>query len=164
MENKNIPPADMLINDIAKMFDDSIRKKSTDFPSYETFGGNKGFGARHILFYLAEHKDEKINQLALAKFTHLTPPTISIALRNMEEQALIVRRQNPKDMRETFVQITEKGEEFYRFIKQSICEVRKIMFAGIPDEQIMSLSEALLKIKENMIRSEEKNDKACQVS
>jgi DNA-binding MarR family transcriptional regulator len=144
------PPADMLINEIEKLFDDSIRRKSVNYSHYDSFGGNKGFSARHILFFLAGHKDEPVNQLAVVKQTHLTAPTVSVALRNMEEQGLIKREQNPDDLRETKVRITEKGEDFERFIKGSISETEEKMFDGFSDDEIAVLHGFLTRIKNNL--------------
>ena len=44
MKKYGIPPADMLINDVSKLFDDSIRRKSISYPTYEHFGGKRGLG------------------------------------------------------------------------------------------------------------------------
>ncbi|MBQ8826962.1 MAG: MarR family transcriptional regulator [Oscillospiraceae bacterium] len=140
----------MLINDVSKLFDDSIRRKSVSYPTYEHFGGKKGFGARHILFRLAECRGKGITQSALVKLTHLTAPTVSVALQKMEQQGLIKREQNPEDMRETIVVITEKGEDFHNFIKRSISETQDEMFRGISDDEIEQLRNILLKIKANM--------------
>ena len=151
MINKyGIPPADMLINEVSKLFDDSIRRKSVNYPSYEHFGGKKGFGARHILFRLAECKGSGITQSELVKLTHLTAPTVSVALQKMEQQGLIKREQNPEDMRETIVVITEKGEDFHDFIKRSIAETQDEMFRDISVNEIEQLRSTLLKIKSNM--------------
>lgn len=150
------PSADLLINDISKLFDDNIRRKSVNYPTYEQFGGKKGFSARHILFYLAHHKDEGVNQLALVKFTHLTAPTVSVALQKLEAQGLIVREPNPNDMRETIVKITSKGIDFDNFIKRSIDETREVMFSGISESEIAALKATLIKVRENMMNSFEK--------
>ena len=140
----------MLINEVSKLFDDSIRRRSVNYPTYEHFGGKKGFGARHILFRLAECKGSGISQSALVKRTHLTAPTVSVALQKMEQQGLIRREQNPSDMRETMVFITEKGEDFHDFIRKSIAETQDEMFDGISAEEIEQLRSTLMKIRENM--------------
>lgn len=150
MINNKFPPADMLINEISKLFDDSIRRKSVNYPSYEHFGGKKGFGARHILFRLAENKDRGINQRTLVQLTHLTAPTVSVALQKMEVQGLIKREQNPDDMRETMVCITEKGLDFHDFIRRSISETQQQMFSDFTDEETELLRSLLMKIKKNM--------------
>ena len=86
----------------------------------------------------------------MVKLTHLTAPTVSVALQKMEQQGLIIREQNPEDMRETMVIITEKGEDFHNFIKRSISETQDEMFKGISDNEIQQLRSILLKIKANM--------------
>ena len=150
LKKYGIPPADMLINEIAKLFDDSIRKRSANYPAYEHFGGRKGFGARQILYRLLECKGQGMTQSALVKLTHLTAPTVSVALQKMEQQGLIRRESNPDDMRETMVFITEKGEEFHSFIRSSISEIQDEMFSGVSEDEIEQLRQTLLKIKANM--------------
>lgn len=167
MDNHNppygSPPADMLINDISKLFDDSIRKKSADFPEYSDFGGKSGFGARHMLYYLTEKCDGPVNQLSLAKLTNLTPPTVCVALKKMEAQGLISRSPNPDDMRQTMVSVTEKGVRFQQFMKRSILETQQQMFDGFSQEELSALCSALRKIRKNMTGSEvpEKGGNVC---
>ncbi len=162
--NLKSPPADMLINEISKLFDDSIRRKSVNYPSYEQFGGKKGFGARHILFRLAENRDKGINQRTLVKLTHLTAPTVSVALQKMEQQGLIRREQNTEDMREIMVYITDKGIDFHEFIRRSITETQQEMFKDFTDDEIEQLRSALLKIKKNMTEEGTADEKACSIS
>ena len=159
-----VPPADMLINEIAKLFDDSIRKKSVNYPTYEHFGGRKGFGARHILYRLAECRGQGISQSALVKMTHLTAPTVSVALQKMEQQGLIERRQNPEDMRETMVSITDRGIDFHDFIKRSIAQTQDEMFEGISEEEIIQLRETLIKVRNNLSERKYADDKAFEIS
>ena len=147
--DKFSPPPDMLINEISKLFDDSIRKRSANSPVYVKFVGNKGFSARHILFSLERNKNP-VNQQSLAKLVHLTPPTVCVALQKMEAMELIKREPNPDDMRETMVYITDKGIEFNNFIKNSIKETQNIMFQGVSDRDMIALTEILIKIKNNM--------------
>lgn len=161
------PPADMLINDISKLFDDSLRKKSADFPEYCDLGGRSGFGARHILYYLVEKCSEPVNQLSLAKLTNLTPPTVCVALKKMEAKGLIQRTPNPDDMRQTMVSVTEKGVMLRRFMQKSIRETQEQMFRDFSPEEISALCAALRKIRKNMTGSEapenihEKGENVC---
>ena len=91
-----------------------------------------------------------MTQSALVKLTHLTAPTVSVALQKMEQQGLIKRESNPDDMRETMVFITKKGEEFHDFIMSSIKQTQDEMFRELSEDEIRQLREILLKIKRNM--------------
>ncbi|MGN0586945.1 MAG: MarR family winged helix-turn-helix transcriptional regulator, partial [Oscillospiraceae bacterium] len=137
-----------------KLFDDSLRKKSADFPEYCDLGGRSGFGARHILYYLTEKCGAPVNQLSIARLTNLTPPTVCVALKKMEAKGLIQRTPNPDDMRQTMVSVTERGVMLQRFMQESIRETQEQMFRDFSPEEISALCAALRKIRKNMTGSE----------
>ncbi len=94
----------MLTHEITKMFHDLIRHdEDTD---------RRNATCRHLLRHLSQ-KDGR-TQLELSQLVHLTPPSISIALQKMENEGLILRTQDPTDLRSTRVYLTQAGKDAHK--------------------------------------------------
>ncbi len=144
LEKEDATPS-MFINDISKMFGMSVRRES------ERVGISHGY--RKMLMHLA-HEDG-ITQLMLVKKTHLTAPTVSVALSKMESEGLVTRQADPKDMRQVRVFITEKGREKDDFIREKCHETEKIMMKNISPQEQEQLEIILRKILRNLVEAEE---------
>lgn len=136
----------MFINDISKMFGMAVKRES------ERVGISHGY--RKMLMCLS-HEDG-ITQLQIVKRTHLTAPTVSVALSKMEAEGLVIRRADEKDLRQMRVYITEKGREMDNFIRQKCQETEKIMLRGISEKEQEQLVSVLRKILKNLIDEEDK--------
>ena len=73
-------------------------------------------GSRRILFTLAH--DDGLTQLQLVKLTHLTAPSVSAALVKLENDDLVKRVTDTKDLRQIRVYLTEKGREYNNFVRE----------------------------------------------
>lgn len=131
----------MLINDLSKLFDNRMRREA------ENIGVSSGY--RRLLFHLA--RNDVLTQLDLVRRTHLSPPTVSVALQKMEFEGLVTRRANSEDLRETLVSLTERGHELDHAIRKKLEETDEIMERGLSDEEKALLKRLLLQIRENMI-------------
>lgn len=139
------PKPSMLINEISKLFRDKMRAKS------EELGFKNGY--RQVLMFLA-HGDG-VTQLTIARATHLKAPTVSVTLKNMEAEGLVRRETDTADMRQTRVYLLEKGRELDLRHRENIMEFEKIMLTGIGKEEEENLLQALKKIRDNILESEE---------
>ena len=130
----------MLINDISRMFGAQMRRCADELgiPS----------GYRHMLIYLAHH--DGVSQLELAKFTHLTPPTVSVTLQKMERDGFIERKADSDDQRQMLVYITEKGKSLEMQSKMKADETEKLALEGLSKEEKEALSEYLRRIYDGM--------------
>ncbi len=130
----------MLINEISKLFRDRIRDQNLQ-NSY-----------RMLLFHLAIRGGR--TQLELANMTHLKPPTISVTLQKMEADGYVRRVPNERDMRQTLVYLTEKGEEYNRNIRKKIDIIERNIASGFTDEELHTLMSLLVRIRDNIRQQE----------
>jgi len=138
------PKPSMLINEISKLFHNKMREKS------EELGFKNGY--RQILMLLA-HGDD-ITQLDIAEATHLKAPTVSVTLKKMEEDGLILRQTDLMDSRKTRVYLTEEGRKLDQKHRKNIIEFEEIMFSGIEKEDEDRLLQYLKKIRDNILEAE----------
>ena len=135
------PNANMLINEISKLFQDRMAKNS------EKLGFKNGY--RQILRHLA-HEDG-VTQIDIVKKTHLKAPTISVTLKKMEEEGLVRRETDKIDQRQTHVYLTEKGRKTERAFFGKIIETESIMFEGLSPEETETLRTLLKKVRNNLL-------------
>jgi len=55
--------------------------------------------------------EEGVKVNVIARFMHVSAPQISRTLRGLEDKGLIVRIEDPKDRRNTYIKLTEQGVE-----------------------------------------------------
>jgi|GEM_PF-282563 Transcriptional regulators len=145
LNNDNPPPLTpmMLINEISKLFRNRIRDENMQ-NSY-----------RMLLFHLAIRGGR--TQLELANMTHLKPPTISVTLQKMESDGYVRRVTNERDMRQTLVYLTEKGEEYNNNIRKKIDVLDKQLTTGFSDEELYVLITLLMKIRMNFHQDDDQH-------
>jgi DNA-binding MarR family transcriptional regulator len=64
-----------------------------------------------ILIFLHTHSKDKRKVSYLAEEFNLSKPTISDAVKALEEKSLITRKNNPDDSRSYHIELTKKGKE-----------------------------------------------------
>lgn len=141
---KNAPPS-MLINEISKLFNDKMRQKT------EAMGMAEGY--RRMLFHLS--RNDRLTQLDLVKKTHLSAPTVSVALQKMEADGLVIRESDERDQRAILVRLTEEGKKADRKVIGAIRETEQQMLKGIGEEEIALLRPILERMYHNL-KEEEK--------
>lgn len=142
-ERPPLPPREkmkpgMLIMDLSRLIHDLMREQ-------EHMLGIKS-GYRMVLFHL-NHREEGIPQSQLVNATHLKPPTVSLALQNMERDGLVERKVNTADQRETLVCLTEAGRDLDRKLHEGIEKVDANISSVLTDEEQQQLIELMLKIR-----------------
>ncbi len=134
----------MLITDIAKLFSSQMRRQA------EQIGIPSGY--RHILIYLSHN--EGVNQLELAKSTHLSPPTVCITLQKMESDGFIIRKPYSKDGRYLNVFLTDKGRKLEKQMKEAADRTEKLTFDSFTEYEKAELSALLLRAYERLYSKE----------
>lgn len=114
-------------------------------------------GAHLVLSNLAVN--DGINQLELVKATHLRPPTVSVILRRMEEEGLVLRRVDECDKRAVRVFLTTKGKELDKKNIERIKELDAIALRGLSEEELSLLMSLLPKIRDNLLPEDKKHRK-----
>ncbi len=133
-------------NEIARLFRAKMRN-----------GDEKGVlsqpGAGLILSMLAI--SDGVNQRQLVKATHLRPPTVSVALKQMEQEGLVELRSDPDDLRSVRVYLTELGRELDRKRILQIHRLDHMVLEGISEQEIRVLMELLTRIRNNFLKEEQ---------
>lgn len=102
----------------------------------------------HILKPLM--KQDGLTQLELVNITGLKAPTISISLRNMEQDGIVRRAKKAgSDRRETHVYITDKGRKMYSKLLEVLDKAEKTMLGGLSDKELNSMRKVLNKMIKN---------------
>ena len=132
----------MMTHEVSKLFRDIINRE------VEKLGIQNSY--RQLLFCLG--RKDGVNQLELVRETHLKAPTISVTLKSMEADGLVVRKTDEKDARVIHVYLTEKGRQTDDRIRDIHHELDRIMAAGIPQEELDALVSTLKKMRDNMLK------------
>ena len=113
---------------------------------YEEFDLNRSQAS--ILFTLHQHSS--MSQKELAERLNMTPPSITSAIRKMEQEGYIRRRQDETDQRVMRLALTEKGESCIENVKRVADEMHELIFRGMSPEEIMLFRRLLIQINENL--------------
>ena len=132
----------MMTNEVSKLFRDIINRE------VEKLGVQNGY--RQLLFHLS--RMDGVSQLELARDTHLKAPTVSVTLKGMEADGLVVRRGDENDARVIHVYLTEKGRKTDDKIREIHHMLDSRMTEGIPQSELDALVATLTKLRDNMLR------------
>lgn len=132
----------MMTNEVSKLFRDIINRE------VEKLGVQNGY--RQLLFHLS--RMDGVSQLELARATHLKAPTVSVTLKGMEADGLVVRRGDENDARVIHVYLTEKGRKTDVKIREIHHMLDSRMTEGIPQSELDALVATLTKLRDNMLR------------
>ena len=114
--------------------------------------------AEHIKFIQTntfEFVDEDLS-LELVERAHVKAPTVSVALQKMEEDGLITRVTSLDDQRYVKVQITEKGRNLCKEMKDFIYALDLSLTEDISEEELLVTRGVLTKIIDKMLEGKKK--------
>ena len=140
-----------MCNEVAHLFRAAIREMNDN----DDIVANRG--TRLVLAFLAT--GDGVTQLDLVNATHLRAPTVSVILKNLEENGLVERRRDKEDLRALRVYLTDKGRELDKKNIEKIKRADAMALDGITEEECEVLMRLLGKIRDNLLeegRSEEK--------
>lgn len=103
---------------------------------------------RAILFCLSH--EEGITQLELSRRAGLKPPTVSVALKHLEDEGYVVRKIDDDDKRAARVYLSEKGHALERENNERFEKVDSEMMRGFTEEETELLRKMLLRIRDNL--------------
>jgi DNA-binding MarR family transcriptional regulator len=148
-EGKFCPTPPMLVNEIARLFHARMRE-------YDLFGVMSLDSARLIMRALS--REDGVSQLRLTNLTHLKAPTVSVTLKKMEDEGLVLREQDKLDLRMTRVYLTEKGKAHNRRVLERLKGLDAELMEGFDAKETEVLRELLERMRDNILPSEkEKN-------
>lgn len=106
-------------------------------------------GTRLVISFLATR--DGVTQLELVNATHLRPPTISVILKRLEDEGIVHRRRDEKDLRSVRVYLSEKGRELDRRNIKKIKQVEEIALDGLSEAEREMAMSILGRIRENLL-------------
>lgn len=104
--------------------------------------------ARLVMSHLA--LNGRMGQLELVKLTHLKPSSISVLLRQMEEEGYVIREQNEKDRRAVFVSLSEKGMAYDREQLSRLSTNDHLAIRNLSADELLQLEQLLLRVRDNL--------------
>lgn len=110
-------------------------------------------GQAGILFTLGHHGN--LTQTQLAAKIGITPPSMTVALRKMEEKGYVTKKPDEQDQRKIRIQLTEKGAGCIDDMKKVFRQMEEIIFQGFLPEEKLLLRRFLLQMEENILKSKE---------
>ena len=140
------PP--MLVNQIARLFHARMRE-------YDFGGVMSQESAQQIMRVLS--RADGCSQLELVQKTHLKAPTVSVALKKMEEEGLVLRRQDEMDLRISRVFLTEKGCAHIRAIRERLARLDAELMPGFDEEESALLLHFLERMRDNILPAQAQN-------
>ena len=120
----------------------------------ERFDMNMGQAV--ILFILSRYGN--LTQRQLSGRAGITPPSMNVALRKMEEKGLVKKEPDPNDQRKTRIHLTDTGRSRIEDLKQLFRKTEEIMLQDFREEEKLLLRRFLMQIEENVMESKELKD------
>lgn len=101
-----------------------------------------------ILKIVSENK--YLSQKELAIKSYRDPASITRTIDLLEKKGMLVREAIPENRRTYNIRLTKTGEQFIEKNMKLIAQHRKLSIKGLSKSELTTLSELLLKIRENM--------------
>ena len=136
------PTAPMLINQISRMFDERMRAV---LPSGHPLTQNS---CRFIMRSL--YHQDGLTQQELVNSTNMKAPTISVAIRTLEEEGMVRREPDPRNMRSVRVYLTEKWRTVDEEFREQLRQTDRLLMRDISEEDEEMLIRLLLAVRENI--------------
>ena len=145
------PP--MVLNEVSRLCMTLLHQMSGEDPH-----SSKQHSRRLILMKLA--REDGVTQCELVNESKMTAATISVTLKNLEQEGLVERRSDSEDMRATRVYLTAKGREVDEKNRARIRTVDGVMMSGLSPEEQETLMALLMKMRENLTKELNKKNEA----
>lgn len=102
-----------------------------------------------ILFILNSHG--RLSQRQLAQKIGITPPSMTVTLRKLEELGFIHKEPDEKDQRIIRIRLSEAGKECIEKLKSIMDEMEEILYQGFSVEEKLLFRRLLLAMRENLL-------------
>ena len=106
-----------------------------------------------ILFIL--NSQGRLSQRQLAEKIGITPPSMTVTLRKLEELGLIRKEPDEKDQRIIRIHLSEAGKECIEKLKSIMDEMEEILYQGFSVEERLLFRRLLLAMRENLLDSKD---------
>ena len=106
-----------------------------------------------ILVILNSHG--RLSQRQLAQKIGITPPSMTVTLRKLEELGFIHKEPDEKDQRIIRIRLSEAGKECIEKLKSIMDEMEEILYQGFSVEEKLLFRRLLLAMRENLLNSKD---------
>ncbi len=103
-----------------------------------------------VMAYLANHENELVTQKTLEDRMHLSNPTVTVLIQNMEKKGLVKRNRVPEDARKYSLTLTKKAHEITSACREEFIAAEKNFYKGITEEEKQQLFTIFTKIEKNL--------------
>jgi DNA-binding MarR family transcriptional regulator len=104
-----------------------------------------------ILFVLrGEMGREGASQKNIADYLGVAPPTVAVSLKRMEKAGLVRKRVNEQDMRENYIELTDKGVHVADACMRALRNVHCRVLKGFSGEDMRMLGDFYRRMIDNM--------------
>lgn len=106
-----------------------------------------------ILFIL--NNQGRLSQRQLAEKIGITPPSMTVTLRKLEERGFITKEPDERDQRILRICLSEAGKECIEKIKSIMKDMEELLYRGFSVEERLLFQRLLLEMRENMLDSKD---------
>ncbi|MBR5310827.1 MAG: MarR family transcriptional regulator [Oscillospiraceae bacterium] len=119
--------------------------------------------AAHHSLVLAICRNPNSSQDELAKDICLNKSTVTRALTQLENSGYVKRTPNPLDKRQVLVEPTEKMLAVLPKVRSVTMEWNRLIFEGIPEEELKIFNTVIKKIEENARKAIEEKEVSTEI-
>ena len=116
-------------------------------------GSGLTLGQPKVLDYLKDHNGS--SQKEIARGCHSESGSLTSILNRMEEKGLVERRMLHGNRRNSYVFLTEKGEELRNLVTESFESIENEAFRGISEADRQQFMKTFSRIYENLTSKED---------
>ena len=116
-------------------------------------GSGLTLGQPKVLDYLKDHNGS--SQKEIARGCHIEAGSLTSILNRMEEKGLVERRMLHGNRRNSYVFLTEKGEELRNLVTESFESIENKAFRGISEADRQQFMKTFSRIYENLTSKED---------
>ncbi len=103
-----------------------------------------------VMAYLDKHEHELVTQKTLEDHMHLSNPTVTVLIQNMEKKGLVERRRVPEDGRKYSLTLTPHALEIGTACREKFIAREQQFYAGVTEEEKKQLFSIFQKIEKNL--------------
>ena len=126
---------------MSKMFRNAVKEECAKRGIKATFS--------NVIMCLSYYEDG-VSQNDICDYAHLSKPTISLTLKEMENLGYITREQSSDDNRKTIVRLTKLGKEVDVQIRECFAVIEKRMINNISLTDLAFFNDILATMKKNL--------------
>lgn len=97
----------------------------------------------------------RLSQKQLAEKIGITPPSMTVALRKLEEKGYVRREPDLKDQRVLRICLSETGDECIERLQHIMKEMEELLYRGFSPEERMLFRRLAVEMRKNLLESKE---------